>query len=142
MYIGDKNYSGPIRALTKWQTGVEIDLQTTLASRASAPRHSDPNLLLVKEETKLGVSPFYTDSLVHTVTVGSARTLESGTESEWISGEESGLSVSGTDSTVTRRSQSQSQSQPPRLGDLDSGEREEVLTTTEIPDDHRSSHRD
>ncbi|KAL7419653.1 hypothetical protein Q5752_005567 [Cryptotrichosporon argae] len=34
---GDRNYSGPIRALTKWETGVEIDLQTTLNSRVSKP---------------------------------------------------------------------------------------------------------
>lgn len=32
---GNKNYSGPIRALTKWETGVEIDLSTTLASSKS-----------------------------------------------------------------------------------------------------------
>jgi len=27
---GDKNYSGPVRALTRWEAGAEIDLQSTL----------------------------------------------------------------------------------------------------------------
>ena len=31
---GDKHYSGPIRALTKWETGVEIDIQSTLGPRS------------------------------------------------------------------------------------------------------------
>ena len=32
---GRKHYSGPIRAVTKWETGVEIDLASTLGPRSS-----------------------------------------------------------------------------------------------------------
>lgn len=31
---GRKHYSGPIRAVTKWETGVEIDLASTLGPRS------------------------------------------------------------------------------------------------------------
>lgn len=34
LFTGDKHYSGPIRSLTKWETGVEIDLQSTLGTRS------------------------------------------------------------------------------------------------------------
>ena len=80
---GSKHYSGPIRALTKWEAGVEIDLQSTLATSRSRPTgHVE-----TQDETGLtrrrpSESSLKTDTfpgfgdVVHTVTVGSARTLE------------------------------------------------------------------
>lgn len=68
---GAKHYSGPIRALTKWQTGVEIDLDSTLhasTNRANENSRSDGSF-------KILPTPLY-ESAVHTVTVGSARTVE------------------------------------------------------------------
>ncbi|WWD16702.1 hypothetical protein CI109_101133 [Kwoniella shandongensis] len=38
---GDTHFAGPIRAVTKWESGVEIDLSSTLA--ASRSRHSAPS---------------------------------------------------------------------------------------------------
>lgn len=71
---GDSHYSGPIRALTKWETGVEIDLDTTLHStRGAGAALSDPSATSLK----LAVTPCYDDTTVHTVQVASARTVDS-----------------------------------------------------------------
>jgi hypothetical protein len=40
---GARHYSGPIRAVTKWETGVEIDLQSAIASQRSRPTHRSSN---------------------------------------------------------------------------------------------------
>ncbi|KAL1409532.1 hypothetical protein Q8F55_003516 [Vanrija albida] len=116
---GAKHYSGPIRALTKWQTGVEIDLDSTLhasSNRAKDNSRSDGSF-------KILPTPLY-ESAIHTVTVGSARTVdtipgqgewaqqsfstdESGWNgSNWGSGSSSGRrgsgnGGSGSDSTAT-----------------------------------------
>lgn len=37
---GIKHYSGPIKAVTKWETGVEIDLQSAITTQRSRP--TDP----------------------------------------------------------------------------------------------------
>ena len=37
---GVKHYSGPIRAVTKWETGIEIDLQSAIASQRSRPSNN------------------------------------------------------------------------------------------------------
>jgi len=42
---GRKHYSGPIRAVTKWETGVEIDLASTLGPRS---RPSDQGLTITR----------------------------------------------------------------------------------------------
>lgn len=38
---GNKHYSGPIKAVTKWETGVEIDLQSALTTQRSKPSGPD-----------------------------------------------------------------------------------------------------
>jgi hypothetical protein len=114
---GAKHYSGPIRAVTKWETGVEIDLQSAIASQRSRPSKSvssnpsdGPHGDRVKRvDVKIDDS--------HEVVVAPAsaamtvETLESGSEwtdahadasrSEWTSGTESG-SGSGSDATVSQ----------------------------------------
>lgn len=37
---GRKHYSGPIRAVTKWETGVEIDLASTLGPKSRPSEHT------------------------------------------------------------------------------------------------------
>ncbi|KAI9638704.1 amino acid permease-domain-containing protein [Dioszegia hungarica] len=39
-FYGIKHYSGPIKAVTKWETGVEIDLQSAITTQRSRP--TDP----------------------------------------------------------------------------------------------------
>ncbi|ORY27495.1 amino acid permease-domain-containing protein [Naematelia encephala] len=104
---GAKHYSGPIRAMTKWQTGVEIDLQSTLASRSktSAPTSDIGRERPTDSSLKLdGDDPFFSE-IEPTVTVASARTIDSHdiSSAEWTSGTES----SGTESggTVTQASE-------------------------------------
>lgn len=72
---GDKHYSGPIRALTKWETGVEIDLDSTLQASTQRQDRSGTSL-------KLAVTPCIPDT-VHTVEVEPARTVDSVTSGEW-----------------------------------------------------------
>jgi len=40
---GRKHYSGPIRAVTKWETGVEIDLASTLGPKSRPSDHTRPS---------------------------------------------------------------------------------------------------
>jgi len=40
---GRKHYSGPIRAVTKWETGVEIDLASTLGPKSRPSEHTRPS---------------------------------------------------------------------------------------------------
>jgi hypothetical protein len=40
---GRKHYSGPIRAVTKWETGVEIDLASTLGPKSRPSEPSRPS---------------------------------------------------------------------------------------------------
>ena len=123
-FYGRKNYSGPIRALTKWETGVEIDLASTLNSRVRSsrpehmsygeepegtPRHprGSPGTggpftpLTPLGEDRAGEGGFklpvgaYFPEVTHTVTIESAHTLESGLHTGWTSGTESGW-TSGT----------------------------------------------
>ncbi|WVF66869.1 hypothetical protein IAT40_001612 [Kwoniella sp. CBS 6097] len=93
---GDRHYSGPIRAVTKWETGVEIDLSSALNSSRSRPsaaspiyspnanglhHHSfdpsGPRPPIMSAETesslKLALEP-HMPSVVHTITVDSRRT--------------------------------------------------------------------
>lgn len=67
---GDKHYSGPIRALTKWETGMEIDLESTL-QHSTARNGSGGTTSL-----KLAVTPCYPET-VQTVQIASAQTVES-----------------------------------------------------------------
>lgn len=94
---GNSHYSGPIRAVTKWETGVELDIQSTLhsKSRSSAPVNSGSDDVGVKAE-----SPYF-PSIIRTVTVSSSQGPSS------LHREDS--SQSGTDSsssTVTRETAS------------------------------------
>lgn len=81
---GSRHYSGPIRALTKWETGVELDLDSTLqmsTQRDHAPssggRGSDSSL-------KLAVTPCYPEvRSAGTVTINSARTASIVSGGEW-----------------------------------------------------------
>ncbi|RXK41391.1 hypothetical protein M231_01296 [Tremella mesenterica] len=96
-FYGDKHYSGPIRALTKWQTGVELDLQSTLASRSRTSKPSEPTQPSATSESRFceGETPDaamkypiqgYFPEHVPTVIVEPARTLEDhsfGTGTEW-----------------------------------------------------------
>lgn len=76
---GDKHYSGPIRALTKWETGMEIDLDSTL--QASTQRQHDGTATSLKR----AVTP-YIPTTVHTVEVAPACTVDSVTSGgEWAS---------------------------------------------------------
>ncbi|WWC87680.1 uncharacterized protein L201_002571 [Kwoniella dendrophila CBS 6074] len=86
---GVRHYSGPIKAVTKWETGVEIDLSTTLGSSRSRPSHPSPknqfrsdlpdrgdtfppNINQLNSETesslKLALEP-HMPSVVHTVSI-------------------------------------------------------------------------
>jgi hypothetical protein len=88
---GDKHYSGPIRALTKWETGVEIDLQSALASQRSRRTNSGGN----SSETPKASAY---SALGHTGT-GTRVAVESAEEeSVWTDATESRV----TQSTITR----------------------------------------
>lgn len=95
---GVRHYSGPIRALTKWETGVELDLDSTLQmstqrAEASASR-SEPSI-------KIAATPHYPDvRTVHTVSVNSARTAESMTSGgEWAAAP---FTTTGEDNDIAR----------------------------------------
>ncbi|WWC99115.1 hypothetical protein V866_006010 [Kwoniella sp. B9012] len=57
---GAKHYSGPIKAVTKWETGVEIDLSTTLGSSRSRPSHGTPLSPRHQQRSDL---PLHTDGI-------------------------------------------------------------------------------
>jgi len=84
---GNEHYSGPIRALTKWETGVEIDLESTLGPK-SKPSALTPavegngGMDDTIDDSKLGITPYLSD--IHaTVTVESAKSGESMRGGEW-----------------------------------------------------------
>ncbi|WRT65491.1 uncharacterized protein IL334_002434 [Kwoniella shivajii] len=80
---GVRHYSGPIKALTKWETGMAIDLSTTLGSSRSRQTGTSPVNFAshlptkgdINSETesslKLALEP-HMPSVVHTVSVESA----------------------------------------------------------------------
>jgi hypothetical protein len=76
---GNKHYSGPIRALTKWETGMELDLDSTLHPSTQRGRTDATTSL------KLAVTPCYPET-VPTVHVASAETVETNLSmGEWTS---------------------------------------------------------
>lgn len=100
--IGMKHYSGPIKAVTKWETGVEIDLQSALTSQRSKPS-SDPAIskpdigsgvvrqMAGKDDSNGGTIPVFMDSAAQST----------GTGTEWTDATDSS-GTGGTGSTVTR----------------------------------------
>jgi hypothetical protein len=100
---GNKHYSGPIRAITKWQTGIAIDLQSTLASRSgntgNHPPHSSgdigPHRQSMTSDTsvKLGNEHFF-EEILPTVTIETAASHD-GTISEM--GSDASHTSSGTE---------------------------------------------
>ncbi|WVO13217.1 hypothetical protein L204_100830 [Cryptococcus depauperatus] len=94
---GDRNFAGPIRAITKWESGVEIDLSTTLASSRSRSSNSQtlPSEGRGNSSLKLALSPYHP-----TVTVQSAQESGVGSDGLWTSASDSGGTVS--EWTVTR----------------------------------------
>ncbi|WVQ79073.1 hypothetical protein IAT38_001167 [Cryptococcus sp. DSM 104549] len=102
---GDSHFAGPIRALTKWESGVEIDLSTTLASSRSRQSHSagSPGAGTGGETAsslKLALSPFSPSApgsrgtQPTEVTVQSAAGTGMTSDGEWTSGSASGGTVS------------------------------------------------
>ncbi len=80
-----QNYSGPVRALTRWEAGAEIDLQTTLrTTNRSMSKHNrdildtskafggDASMMpIVRTETAATSPPTTEDSLTPTPSEGS-----------------------------------------------------------------------
>ncbi|KIR53725.1 amino acid/metabolite permease [Cryptococcus gattii Ru294] len=93
---GDKHFAGPIRAITKWESGMEIDLSTTLASSRS--RHSGfPQDQATNDSLKLALSPYYPSGIEGPgadVTVQSAAGSGITSEGEWMSASESDNTIS------------------------------------------------
>lgn len=93
---GDKHFAGPIRAITKWESGMEIDLSTTLASSRS--RHSGfPQDQATNDSLKLALSPYYPSGIEGSgadVTVQSAAGSGITSEGEWTSASESDNTIS------------------------------------------------
>ncbi|KIR69184.1 amino acid/metabolite permease [Cryptococcus bacillisporus CA1873] len=93
---GDKHFAGPIRAITKWESGMEIDLSTTLASSRS--RHSGfPQDQATNDSLKLALSPYYPSGIEGPgadVTVQSAAGSGITSEGEWTSASESDNTIS------------------------------------------------
>ena len=69
-FYGDKHYSGPIRALTKWEAGMELDLQGALTSSKSKQQAFDdasehrvvPVITLESVPTSVEIGTEWTDS--------------------------------------------------------------------------------
>ncbi|WVR03997.1 hypothetical protein IAU60_000996 [Kwoniella sp. DSM 27419] len=103
---GDRHYSGPIRAVTKWETGVEIDLSTALGGAKSRPSghglastqdghgHTPGRVSETESSLKLALEP-HMPSVVHTVTVDSGHTVEL-TSTGWTDGTSTGEWTSGS----------------------------------------------
>nr|XP_019004654.1 amino acid/metabolite permease [Kwoniella mangroviensis CBS 8507]OCF68115.1 amino acid/metabolite permease [Kwoniella mangroviensis CBS 8507] len=151
---GAKHYSGPIKAVTKWETGVEIDLSTTLGSSRSRPSHGTPlsprhqqrsdlplhtdeipvhNNSETESSLKLALEP-HMPSVVHTVSIETGRSLHDHEHVEWTTFDDShghghgqselGIGSEWTDSSLTDSSASGSE------GTIRSGER--TPTTSRI----------
>lgn len=113
---GRKNYSGPIRAVTKWETGVEIDLASTLGPKSrpsDAPPttgHGNGNNIESEEDAKHHIEGEGVLG-VPTVTIDQAWSLESesniGGQQHWTDvSHTSGLGANtgtGTDTGVHSR---------------------------------------
>lgn len=80
---GSKHYSGPIRALTKWETGVEIDLQSTLAERSRTSAMHQSSVGQQRHSTS-SLKEDQLEALDHVVTVGSARSFDDAQTTEFI----------------------------------------------------------
>jgi uncharacterized protein (DUF2235 family) len=84
---GRKHYSGPIRAVTKWETGVEIDLASTLGPKSRASDNTRPSNFDVEMDgqddidSKGGNDP--NDQIEPTVTAARSWSLEDGETGEW-----------------------------------------------------------
>nr|XP_019050170.1 amino acid/metabolite permease [Kwoniella bestiolae CBS 10118]OCF29100.1 amino acid/metabolite permease [Kwoniella bestiolae CBS 10118] len=113
---GARHYSGPIKAVTKWETGMEIDLSTTLGSSRSRPSHGAPlsprpqqpsDLPLhttgvvgsngeTESSLKLALEP-HMPSVVHTVSIETGQDLPDGhehpSEGEWTTFEDGQVQV-------------------------------------------------
>ncbi|WWD08839.1 hypothetical protein V865_006953 [Kwoniella europaea PYCC6329] len=151
---GAKHYSGPIKAVTKWETGVEIDLSTTLGSSRSRPSHGTPlsprqqqrsdlplhtdgipvhNNSETESSLKLALEP-HMPSVVHTVSIETGRSLHDHEHGEWATFDgshghghgqtELGMGTEWTDFSMTDDSTSGSE------GTIRSGER--TPTTSRI----------
>lgn len=76
---GSSHYSGPIRALTKWEAGVELDLDSTLHMSTQRPTAT---VMVPTEHNKPHSSQLEVRS-AHTVSVNSARTATMMSSGEW-----------------------------------------------------------
>ncbi|ODN80910.1 hypothetical protein L202_03035 [Cryptococcus amylolentus CBS 6039] len=112
---GDKHFAGPIRAITKWESGVEIDLGKTLASSRS--KFSDGSRKggggdETYDSLKLALSPYHPSAGpgreegtggMTGVTVQSAGRSGMTSEGEWTSGSESESASGWTRSAAESR---------------------------------------
>ncbi|WVQ73758.1 hypothetical protein IAR50_003338 [Cryptococcus sp. DSM 104548] len=112
---GDKHFAGPIRAITKWESGVEIDLGTALASSRSkvsdGPRKGDGGEGTY-DSLKLALSPYHPSLGTGLeegtggqtgVTVQSTGGSGLTSEGEWTSGSESEIASGWTRSAAESR---------------------------------------
>lgn len=77
---GSRHYSGPIRALTKWEAGVELDLDSTLQMSTQRPTQT---MLVPTEYSKQQVPTEPDVRSANTVSVNSARTASIASGGEW-----------------------------------------------------------
>lgn len=88
-FPGNKHYSGPIRALTKWETGVEIDLQSALASSRSRPTNGSQSDDTPRARVETVPITTYENKsaeehgIPHSVIIHPAGRVVPGEESEW-----------------------------------------------------------
>ncbi|GMK59081.1 hypothetical protein CspeluHIS016_0700960 [Cutaneotrichosporon spelunceum] len=75
---GSRHYSGPIRALTKWEAGVEMDLDSTLQMSTQRPTRT---VLVPTEYSKPQTQPDVRSA--NTVSVNTARTASVVSGGEW-----------------------------------------------------------
>ncbi|KAK8861393.1 hypothetical protein IAR55_002212 [Kwoniella newhampshirensis] len=116
---GDRHFAGPIRAVTKWESGVEIDLSSTLAASRSrhsanattfeldAGRAANPGSslrLALSPNGVLETSPPFDHAAGTSVTVASVQDDADEEEDEWTSSSEteSEGDSDGSGSTITR----------------------------------------
>ncbi|BEI89876.1 uncharacterized protein CcaverHIS019_0212380 [Cutaneotrichosporon cavernicola] len=76
---GSRHYSGPIRALTKWEAGVELDLDSTLQMSTQRPSRT----VLVPTEYNKPPNLEADVRSANTVSVNSARTASIASGGEW-----------------------------------------------------------
>jgi hypothetical protein len=83
---GRKHYSGPIRAVTKWETGVEIDLASTLGPKSRPSEHTRPSNFDIEmdghdDQDQKGFDP--NEQIEPTVTAARSWSLEDEQTGEW-----------------------------------------------------------